>query len=43
MKDPVKEKLERFGLMDRFGEQAFFATVDEAVDAFLSGETGARP
>ena len=43
MKDPVKEKLERFGLMERFGEQAFFATVDEAVDAFLSGETGARP
>jgi MFS superfamily sulfate permease-like transporter len=35
MKDPVKEKLRRFGLMDRFGERAFFATVEEAVGAFL--------
>jgi high affinity sulfate transporter 1 len=36
MKDPVKEKLRRFGLMSRFGEDAFFATVEEAVDAFLA-------
>jgi len=35
MKDPVKEKLKRFGLMDRFGEAAFFATIEEAVSAFL--------
>jgi MFS superfamily sulfate permease-like transporter len=36
MKDPVKEKLKRFGLMSRFGEDAFFATIEEAVGAFLS-------
>ena len=33
MKDPVKDKLKRFGLFDRFGEQNFFATIDEAVIA----------
>jgi high affinity sulfate transporter 1 len=38
MKDPVKEKLRRFGLMDRFGESAFFATVEEAVSTFLDAE-----
>jgi MFS superfamily sulfate permease-like transporter len=36
MKDPVKEKLKRFGLMSRFGEKEFFATIDEAVSAFLA-------
>jgi high affinity sulfate transporter 1 len=36
MKDPVKEKLKRFGLMSRFGERAFFATIEEAVSAFLA-------
>src|SRR5262249_35167967 len=36
MKDPVKEKLKRFGLMSRFGEGAFFATIEEAVSAFLA-------
>ena len=36
MKDPVKEKLKRFGLMSRFGETAFFATIEEAVSAFLA-------
>jgi high affinity sulfate transporter 1 len=36
MKDPVKDKLKRFGLFTRFGEQTFFATVDEAVTAYLS-------
>ena len=34
MKDPVKDKLKRFGLFARLGEQAFFATVDEAVSAY---------
>jgi MFS superfamily sulfate permease-like transporter len=47
MKDPVKEKLRRFGLMSRFGERAFFATIEEAVSAFLAtspspGEVVAR-
>src|SRR5262245_3592335 len=36
MKDPVKEKLKRFGLMRRFGERAFLATIEEAVTAFLA-------
>ena len=39
MKDPVKEKLKRFGLMSRFGERAFFATIEEAVNAFSRGLT----
>jgi MFS superfamily sulfate permease-like transporter len=36
MKDPVQEKLERFGLRQRFGHDAFFPTIDEAVGAFLA-------
>jgi len=36
MKDPVKDKLKRFGLYARFGEHTFFATLGEAVDAYLS-------
>ena len=35
MKDPVKDKLKRFGLFARFGEESFFATIGEAVDAYL--------
>ena len=35
MKDPVKDKLKRFGLFTRFGEKNFFATLGEAVDAYL--------
>lgn len=34
MKDPVKDKLKRFGLFKRFGEQSFFATLSEAVSAY---------
>jgi high affinity sulfate transporter 1 len=34
MKDPVKDKLKRFGLFTRLGEQTFFATVDEAVSTY---------
>jgi high affinity sulfate transporter 1 len=34
MKDPVKDKLKRFGLFTRF-EQTFFATLGEAVDRYL--------
>jgi MFS superfamily sulfate permease-like transporter len=36
MKDPVKEKLKRFGLLARFGAPSFFATLEEAVSAFLA-------
>jgi len=35
MKDPVKDKLKRFGLFARFGEQSFFPTIEEAVDRYL--------
>jgi len=34
MKDPVKDKLKRFGLFTRLGEQTFFATLDEAVSTY---------
>ena len=36
MKDPVKDKLKRFGLFKRFGEKAFFATIGEAVSSYLA-------
>ncbi len=35
LKDPVKDKLKRFGLYGRFGDKFFFATIGEAVDAYL--------
>ncbi|MHC8354091.1 SulP family inorganic anion transporter [Pseudomonas sp. LB3P81] len=35
MKDPVKDKLKRFGLFARFGEAAFFATIGAAVSSYL--------
>jgi MFS superfamily sulfate permease-like transporter len=35
MKDPVKDKLKRFGIFTRLGEQSFFATIGEAVGAYL--------
>jgi len=37
MKGPVKDKLKRFGIFNRFGEKAFFDTIDEAVNAHLAG------
>jgi high affinity sulfate transporter 1 len=36
MKDPLKDKLKRFGLFARFGERTFFATIGEAVRAYLA-------
>jgi len=36
MKDPVKDKLKRFELFTRFGERTFFATLGEAVSAYLA-------
>jgi high affinity sulfate transporter 1 len=36
MKDPVKDKLKRFELFERFGEKTFFATLGEAVSAYLA-------
>ena len=39
MKDPVKDKLKRFGLFDRFGEEFFFPTVSGSVNSYLQCET----
>lgn len=35
LKDPVKDKLKRFGLFARLGEETFFPTVGAAVSAYL--------
>jgi len=35
MKDPVKDKLKRFGLFARLGEGAFFPTMGAAVNRYL--------
>ncbi len=39
MKDPVKDKLKRFGLLAHFGERTFFSTVGEAVNAYLASHS----
>ena len=39
MKDPVKDKLKRFGLFSRLGEQRFFATIGEAVGSYLESQS----
>lgn len=36
LKDPVKDALKRFKLNARFDDQHFFATIQEAVDAYLN-------
>jgi hypothetical protein len=41
MKDPVKDKLKRFGIFARF-EKGFFATLDEAVSSYLEAHPAAR-
>jgi MFS superfamily sulfate permease-like transporter len=38
MKDPVKDKLKRFGLFRRLGEERFFATIGEAVNRYVAAE-----
>ena len=35
LKDPVKDKLKRFGLFSRFGEASFFPTIGAAVSSYL--------
>ncbi len=35
LKDPVKDKLKRFGLFGRFGEERFFPTIESAVRQYL--------
>ncbi len=39
MKDPVKDKLKRFGLFARLGEQRFFATTGEAVSRYVAAQS----
>lgn len=39
MKDPVKDKLKRFGLFSQFGDDRFFATVGEAVSCYLKAHS----
>jgi high affinity sulfate transporter 1 len=36
MKDPVKDQLKRFGLFEQIGADRFFATVGEAVKAYVA-------
>jgi hypothetical protein len=36
MKDPVKDKLIRFELFERFGTGNFYPTIGSAVDAYLA-------
>jgi high affinity sulfate transporter 1 len=36
MKDPVKDKLKRFGLFARLGEETFFPTIGAAVSRYLA-------
>jgi MFS superfamily sulfate permease-like transporter len=39
MKDPVKDRLKRYGLFDRFGDDHFYPTLGQAVNDYL-GATG---
>jgi MFS superfamily sulfate permease-like transporter len=39
LKGPVKDRLRRYGLLDRLGDHAFFPTVGTAVDGYLE-DTG---
>lgn len=36
MKDPVKDKLKRFGIFARLGEETFFPTLGAAVKRYLN-------
>jgi MFS superfamily sulfate permease-like transporter len=37
MKDPVKDKLKRFGIFSQLGEETFFPTLGAAVDGYPMG------
>jgi high affinity sulfate transporter 1 len=41
MKDPVRARLERYGLLDTFGAEQFFPTLDDVVAAYVQA-TGAQ-
>jgi MFS superfamily sulfate permease-like transporter len=36
LKDPVRDKIRRFGLMAQFGERSFFPTIEAAVGSYLN-------
>ena len=40
LKDPMKEKFRRLGLMPRFGDRTLFATIEDAVSAFQATSAG---
>jgi len=42
MKGPVKDKMKRFGLFGHFGQQTFFATIDDAVRAYRAAHPEAE-
>ena len=42
MKDPVKDKLKRFGLFTRLGEDTFFPTIGVAVKKYLRAHTAIK-
>jgi MFS superfamily sulfate permease-like transporter len=42
MKDPVRDKVKRFGLFKKLGERTFFYTTDEAVSAYLDAHPQIR-
>ena len=35
LKDPVKDKLKRFELLEQFGDEGFYPTLGAAVDDYL--------
>ena len=39
LKDPVKDKLRRFGLFAHIGDRSFFPTIDAAVSSYLKAHT----
>jgi len=39
LKDPVRDKLKRFGLFSHFGEGSFFPTINAAVSSYLESHT----
>jgi len=42
-RDPVKDRLKRFGPFDQIGEQSVFATIGEAVDQYEARGSATRP
>lgn len=43
MKDPVKDRLKRYGLFGRLGVESFFPTIEQAVEHYLNEQGCARP